>query len=152
MTGNTLAGRILLPLLVLLTSGCLIVPHRAVRLHGVIVPQTATTTIQPGASTREDVLHCLGRPERVEENGRYFIYQWTMSYATLVVAASAGYSGSMVAVPVSTETHFLCLEFAPDGRLLRSERLHDASLFKSLHKTVDPWMNQSTPHPPGVSP
>jgi hypothetical protein len=128
-------------------AGCVVIPHKPTRVSGVVVPDSAAAGLSAGEVTREEVLHRLGRPERVEENGRFFFYQWTTSsVGWLLVAASpaAPGAGGMAGGDIPTAKWFLCMEFSPKGKLVRCERVRGA-VNKADDTTLGPWMRQTTP-------
>ena len=138
--------RILLPALSLL-AGCVVVPlpHPAMLVKGVQLPERSTNPLQPGVTTRQDVLLTLGTPTRVEANERYYFYLWTTS----TVAVAFGSIPPMAAsADVPTEKWFVCLEFGPDGRLVRWERFKEGTFSPSENDTLKAWMEKSSPTPP----
>jgi len=149
MNGRALSLALLLATTGLL-SGCLVVPHKATLLHGTEVPEAATRTLQPGTTSREDVLHLLGRPTTMEDGERFFFYHWTMSSVLIVAGGEGGAGGG----EIPTQRRFVCLEFDPAGRLVRWARVADGALFKSEAKTIKAWIAAppSAPARPGVPP
>ncbi len=93
--------------LVLLT-GCVVVPvfQEAPFKDDVIEP------LKVGKSTRADVLMALGEPRFVSVDERYFAYTAGQLHAVLIVGG--GYQAA--ALPIAT-THFLVVEFAPNGTI-----------------------------------
>jgi hypothetical protein len=74
--------------------------------------------IEPGVTTRADVLLALGDPDFRLEDDRYFVYDWTETHAVMGVIIAYGGAGGGVAAAVG-DRHALAFEFAPDGRLAR---------------------------------
>ena len=151
MNRRALAGRMLLAGVALGSAGCLVIPHEPTRVSGVVVPEAASATLKPGGVTREEVLHQLGRPERVEENGRFFFYRWTTSsVGWLLIAGSpaAPGAGGIAGGDIPTAKWFLCLEFSADGQLVRCERVRGA-VNKADDGTLGPWMQKTATYPPG---
>ncbi len=68
--------------------------------------------LKVGKSTRADVLMALGEPPIVSVDERVFAYTAGQLHAVLIVAV--GYQAA--ALPIAT-THFLVVEFAPNGTI-----------------------------------
>jgi outer membrane protein assembly factor BamE (lipoprotein component of BamABCDE complex) len=135
----------LLAAAVVILSGCMVVPHGERTMRGVEVPREATAAIEAGQTSREDVLHLLGRPDRVDEDGRFFFYQWTSSAATFF-AIIGGYSAAyIVAAEIPSGTDSVCLEFSPAGELVRWARVHSDEVIKSYEKTAQGWKEAAEP-------
>jgi outer membrane protein assembly factor BamE (lipoprotein component of BamABCDE complex) len=111
-------------LCLLLNTGCLYIPlpeHAATGARSTgsskVTPEIVSS-LQPGRSTRTDVLLLLGKPEERHEADRFLIYRW--SAVTGMVAV--GVPGGGGATDVVTDYAY-CLEFSEDGVLKRHERL-----------------------------
>lgn len=86
-------------------------------------------------TTRADVLMTLGNPDRRTEGDRYFGYWWTVGeFATILAVPSIG-----GVTEVYSRPHMLMLEFDPDGRVKRMQKLSKES-FPLLDREVDEWM------------
>ena len=127
-----------------LLSGCLVVPHKASVMIGTEVPEKVTQPLQPGVTTRQDVLHLLGRPDRIEEDGRYYFYHWTKSSVFWMIWG--GYGG--VGGEIPTEKEFVCLEFGPGSRLVRWERVKAGPSSKSGDAAINTWKEKTVTTPP----
>jgi outer membrane protein assembly factor BamE (lipoprotein component of BamABCDE complex) len=85
-------------------GGCILIPTPSVSGYSVITNKTIES-LEPGKTTRADVLLILGEPGERLEDDRIFVYHWEQV---------AGFG----MVPTSlTNDHYLALEFRPDNRL-----------------------------------
>jgi outer membrane protein assembly factor BamE (lipoprotein component of BamABCDE complex) len=99
---------------VTLLAGCIIVPvdyTQAGSRHN--VSEKTAATLQPGESTKEEVLLRLGEPDRVSDNERLLGYAWTKVKALVVFGAY--YTGGIAEVPKSS---VLKLTFDAQDRLV----------------------------------
>ncbi len=98
------------------STGCLVWPFPTGDLlsgRGRILPEYASP-LEPGQTTREDVLLRLGEPDVVLDGGSVFIYQWTEVRGFVAF----GGHGTAVAIPIPGHRD-LRLEFDAQGRLIR---------------------------------
>ncbi len=91
-------------------SGCILIPTPSVVDYSVITNKTIES-LEPGKTTRADVLLKLGEPGERLEDDRIFVYHWKQVAGFGMVPTALG--GSM------TNDHYLSLEFGPDNRLKR---------------------------------
>jgi len=113
-----------LVLVALLLEGCvfLAVPtpeHGLVAGRGV-VDEALMATLQPGVTTREDVLLQFGEPDATIRHERLFVYRWDRVQGYWLFVAGGGYSGVAAAGTIPRK-HLLLLEFGDDGTLRRFE-------------------------------
>lgn len=102
-------------ILCLLATGCLPVPTPPHGL-GVVLDEETFAALRPGEVTRADVLLTLGEPHHRLDEDRCLMYEWEVAYGYVIVG------GAMQAYPIPVVApHYLCLEFAGDGRLLRRD-------------------------------
>jgi len=87
-------------------GGCILIPTPSVVGYSVITDKTIES-LEPGKTTRADVLLKLGEPGERLENDRIFVYHWEQV---------AGFGIGPTAL---TNDHYLALEFGPDKRLKR---------------------------------
>ncbi|MFN8626591.1 MAG: hypothetical protein U0587_11515 [Candidatus Binatia bacterium] len=97
-----------------LLAGCVVVPTIP---HGIgaVVDRKTRNSFQPGTSTRADVLLALGDPPYRFQDDRFFMYAWDVAYGYVGVAYAGG-------APLRA-FHYLCLEFGPDGVLVRRKEI-----------------------------
>ena len=67
--------------------------------------------LDPGTTSRTDVLMAMGSPDSRHHDDRYFVYGWIQVYAA--GTAGAGSSGEVL-----WDSHRLILKFDADGRLV----------------------------------
>lgn len=139
-------------LLFMLLPGCIVIPHAERPLEGVAVPPAATSTIRTEVTTREDVLHLLGTPNRVDEDGRYFFYQWRLSSALWLAAVGGPYSAAIIGGQIPSGSDSVCIEFDGSDRVVRWGRVHSDRLIKSFEKTAEGWKQVATPPPAAGGP
>jgi hypothetical protein len=102
-----LAGGVLLP------AGCLVIPvdyHAAGSRHN--VSPKSGERLQPGVSTRADVLLALGEPDFSSEDGGRLGYAWTKVKAIWFVG---GYGGG--AAGEALRSYVLEVTFDPESRM-----------------------------------
>jgi len=87
-------------------GGCILIPTPSVVGYSVITDKTIES-LEPGKTTRADVLLKLGEPGERLEDDRIFVYHWEQV---------AGFGIGPTAL---TNDHYLALEFGPDKRLKR---------------------------------
>ena len=91
-------------------SGCFLIPTPSVVGYSVI-PNKTIESLEPGKTTRADVLLKLGEPSERLEDDRVFVYHWEQVAGFGMVPTALG--GTI------TNDHYLGLEFGRDNRLKR---------------------------------
>ncbi len=89
-------------------GGCILIPTPSVVGYSEITNKTIES-LEPGKTTRADVLLILGEPGERLENDRIFVYHWKQVAGFGMIPTALG--GSM------TNDHYLALEFGSDNRL-----------------------------------
>ena len=117
-------------------SGCVVVPIPPIGTDE-ITPETLGR-LQPGKTTRIEVLMSLGDPTRRLEADRFFVYDWSESH--WMVIAGAPLRG---AVGTFGDTHRLAIEFSKSGRIARLKQFASYSK-KTLDEDLDAWVNRAT--------
>ena len=87
-------------------GGCILIPTPSVVGYSVITDKTIES-LEPGKTTRADVLLKLGEPGERLEDDRIFVYHWEQV------------AGFGIGPTSLTNNHYLSLEFGPDKRLKR---------------------------------
>lgn len=144
-----------IPLLAFATvvGGC-VLPLVPENLHE--VPERSIAAIQPGISTRADVLLLLGNPTRREAEGAYFLYEWERLHG----GAALGFPFTF-ALAHSDSCHLLAIQFASNALVSRVRVFHGehqtcadlpgamcagvCARDKALRAQVDAWMVEATP-------
>lgn len=98
-------------------SGCLPLPYPPIA-NNKITEQTLMT-IQPGTSTRADVLLTLADPTIRGDQDNYFIYNWQQGHGGLVFFMGGGGGAAPVAALGSGSCNSFVISFTPDGRVRR---------------------------------
>lgn len=117
------------------STGCLVWPFPTGDLlsgRGRILPEYASP-LEPGQTTREDVLLRLGEPDVVLDGGSVFIYQWTEVRGFVTF----GGHGTAVAIPIPGHRD-LRLEFDAQGRLTRKTFGKQANTESTRRRALDP--------------
>jgi len=96
--------------------------------------------IEPGVTTRIDVLMTLGEPDRRVEEDRYFVYEWSETHAVVGVIVGGGYQAGVLGTAELGDRNALALEFGPDARVTRVKTF-TRSTQGVLWEDVDEWMN-----------
>ena len=91
-------------------SGCFLIPTPSVVGYSEITNKTIES-LEPGKTTRADVLLILGEPGERLENDRIFVYHWEQIAGFGMIPTALGAS--------ITNDHYLAFEFGPDNRLKR---------------------------------
>lgn len=119
-----------------LVAACLPIPVPPHAL-GVVPDRDAFASLAVGMSRRADVVLTLGEPHYRLDGDRFLMYEWTVAYGYLIF----GGPGAAAALPVSAP-HYLCFEFAPDGRLVRKDELAGA-IYSEPDKAIDKCVHPS---------
>lgn len=123
--------------ILLFSGGCIIlpIPHPASSVRsrpGIVRPEDAAF-IQPGVTTREQVLLCLGQPDDHWRDQQVFYYHWSTSTLGLFVAFDRW------SEYIECEKHHaLFIEFDSNSHVTRSELKQgdDAVRLKELWPTL----------------
>ena len=100
-------------MILLFNSSCVYVPlpaHDLTSQKGVIDDELIES-LEPGETTREDLLLLLGAPDTQYEHDRYFIYEWEATEGAFVAAGGGG--------DFIVNAHYFCVEFDEDNRIKR---------------------------------
>lgn len=106
-----------------------------------ITPETLGR-LQPGKTTRVDVLMSLGDPTRRLEADRFFVYDWSEKHWMLVIGAPL-----RGAVGTFGDTHRLAIEFSESGRIARLKQFSSYSK-KALDDDLDTWVKHAVEQTP----
>ncbi|HMK14382.1 MAG TPA: hypothetical protein VK460_05155 [Burkholderiales bacterium] len=87
-------------------GGCMFIPTPSVSGYSVITDKTINS-LEPGKTTRADILLKLGEPGERLGDDRIFVYHWEQVAGIGMVPTSL------------TNDHYLALEIGPDNRLKR---------------------------------
>ncbi len=105
----------LLVLLIIVTTGCIILPIPTPE-HGEGLREVEVNQLlQLGKTTRADVLLRLGEPAKRLEEDRFFVYGWRRIHVHWVMLIMGGGGAD---APQS-HPHYLTLEFTSEGQLKR---------------------------------
>ncbi|RMF21982.1 MAG: hypothetical protein D6760_08375 [Deltaproteobacteria bacterium] len=122
-------------------AGCVVVPvitpeHGLLAGHGAI-EQAEAVRLEPGETTREDVLLRFGEPSASLDGDRVFVYHWqtALGYVLWLVGGPGQAAGG--AAPIARD-RVLLLEFGDDGILLR-RKLAKLPVGSSLSSSIDEW-------------
>ena len=117
-----------------LAAGCIIVPTPPIPVDG--IPQQRIDALEPGVTTRADVLMAFGDPTLRLEDDRYFAYDWG------VVHFAGAVGGAPQAYPfVIPDSHRLAIEFDAGGRIAR---LHVFARMKTktMEQEFEAWLKE----------
>ena len=100
--------------LVAVSPGCVLIPLPE---HGLVfglgeISESAADALQPGVTTREDVLLSFGEPAESSDDQKTLVYYWSVWAG--VIATYGGGNGY-------TRNYSYFLDFDDDGVLVRSE-------------------------------
>lgn len=133
--------------LILLSSGCIVIPTPEHRIQGrVPCDSDKTTFMVKDTTSKEEVLLQLGEPDLVLNRERIFVYRWEMVAAYLAVG---GYGAGAVG-PIQ-RINFLIIEFDDKNRVSRHEVR--GSVFSSRTPPVETFgsiQQSSSPPTPGA--
>jgi outer membrane protein assembly factor BamE (lipoprotein component of BamABCDE complex) len=107
---------------VLMVSGCVVVPtpeHGLIEGRG-LIDRAAQETVQPGVTTREEVLLRFGEPDATLRQQEVFVYYWSRVQGYFAYAVAAGYTGAAGGGPIG-RVHLFLIEFDKAGRVRRCE-------------------------------
>jgi len=147
--GRTLV-RAFLPVFAISASGCPFLLPTPGAQHG--APSSEVVhKIEPGVTTRADILMMLGDPDHRADEDRYFVYDWSETRAVIGIIVAAGYQAFPIGAGLGVR-NALALEFGPDGRVTRiktfardMEGLQDvgrehATTERLLWEDIQAWM------------
>jgi hypothetical protein len=120
--------------------GCLVLPvptpeHGLVSGTG-IVSEEETRLLEPGRTTRADVLLHFGQPALSRCQEQVLVYHWAVAHGWLIVAVGGPYAAAVVPIPIP-KSYLVLFAFDADGRLAHVER--GADLFAARPKP-EPWL------------
>jgi outer membrane protein assembly factor BamE (lipoprotein component of BamABCDE complex) len=118
----------------ILLAGCIIIPvptpEHSTASSRAFIEAEEIARIQPGKTTREEILLRYGAPDAALKNQQLFVYSWDRIAAYLLVAWGAPeYGGGGETVPVGRE-HTLFIEFDEDNIVRRVALKEGTSLDK----------------------
>lgn len=119
----------------LVATGCVYIPtpaHDLLAGRGMI-EKSRTADLQPGTSTREEILLRFGEPDATLRRQRVFVYRWTRIQGYLIVAG--GNSGDVFPVGKTT---LLLFQFDDAGRLERYA-FTGVGLSPSIPQRAEQW-------------
>ncbi len=121
-------------------GGCILIPTPSVSGYSVITNK-AIESLEPGKTTRADVLLKLGEPGERLENDRIFVYHWEQVAGFGMVPTALG--GSI------TNDYYLGLEFGPDNRLKRVKEFSGDWLhpLTSPSRSLGQWTSEKPESP-----
>jgi hypothetical protein len=103
--------------------GCLLIPvdyHAAGSRHN--VDAGVRSKLQPGVTTKEEVLLMLGEPDLVSEDGQHFGYAWSkVKLIVILVAPTGGDAGEW------GRNYVLHIAFDADQRVVEFGRIDSES-------------------------
>lgn len=131
---------VLLVLTGVVLSGCILIPTPSVAGYRVI-PDKTIESLEPGKTTRADVLLKLGEPGERLEDDRIFVYHWEQVAGFGMIPTALG--GSI------TNDYYLGLEFGPDNRLKRVKEFSEGWLdpLPSPSRNFGQWMSDKSESP-----
>jgi hypothetical protein len=109
--------------------GCILIPTPPMGIHE--IPAERLATLQPGKTTRIDVLMVFGNPDIRLRDDRVFIYRWDRVRAV---------GGAIGGAPLAINDHYaFAIEFDGSGRVARSG---DFSAFShdGFATELDKWL------------
>ena len=115
-------------------SGCFLIPTPSVVGYSVITDKSIES-LEPGKTTRADVLLKLGEPGERLEGDRIFVYHWVHVTGFGVMPTDMG---------TITHDHYLGLEFGPDNRLKRVKEFSGGWLhpLTTPSRTLGQWTSE----------
>ena len=109
--------------------------HDLISQKGVIDDELIKS-LEPGETTREDLLLLVGAPEYQLEQERYFIYEWEVHESAIIVPGG----GREIVI-----AHYFCVEFDEENRIKRFAHFK-SGLFKSKVDALiekNKWIHES---------
>jgi len=107
-----------------------------------------TLNIHPEATSKSQVINCLGEPDIFWETERIYVYKWGRLQAVVIGFIPAGYNGLFFALPIE-EKKALLIQFNENDRV---KRIGTATVptSKSYGEFLVDWLDQGnkiTPQP-----
>jgi len=142
---------------VLLLNACVVIPTDFVGTHKG-VPESVVRAIEPGTTTRADILLQLSEPWIRGKGDGYFVYSWVESLgggATVGAVSPVGLVGGVV--ETSFRCHCLVVQFSALGQVERITTLTDAgtavdmTVFpcpdERVQEAIQQWLAKSPARP-----
>ena len=115
---------IVLPVISVALIGCLYIPMAE---HGLLsgramIRQADIDALEPGKTTRADVLLKFGDPAERFDDDEYFCYRWVRVRGVLIFW-DPGVFGDDIGDAEFGKTHYFCAQFSPENLLVRGEHI-----------------------------
>lgn len=120
-------------------SSCVYIPtpeHFLVSERAVI-SNKAIKSLEPGKTTRAEVLLLFGDPTSRYDQDRFFVYSWELIHGYLLVY-QVGLAGG------GTKLHYLCCEFTPENLLRRFKHFKGGTTFNDPTERMNEWMAEKS--------
>ncbi len=143
-------GRILVNTLVItmaVISSCVYIPtpEHLLLSERAVISNKAIKSLEPGKTTRAEVLLLFGDPTNRHQQDRFFVYSWELVHGYLLV-----YGVGLAGAP--SNLHYLCCEFTPDNLLRRFKHFKGGSLFDDPTERMNGWMAEKSILPKNSKP
>ena len=131
-------------------SGCMYIPtpEHFLLSDRAEISSEAIKSLEPGKTTRAEVLLLFGDPATRHGQDCFFVYSWELVHGYFVW--SFGY-GTGDVVPTS-KLHYLCFEFTPDNLLRRFKHFKGGTTFNDPTERMNKWMAEKSILPKNSKP
>lgn len=123
-----------------LTQGCVIIPVPEKCVSGDKVTKTELTSINPGITTKFEIVELLGNPDVLWLDENVFAYKWKMIWALMPWIVPAGY-GVVGGCEEFTIDYVLLVQFDLNDRVVRFEQIK-RPMFTSYGELLENWAQQ----------
>ncbi len=146
-------GRILVNTLVItmaVISSCVYIPtpEHLLLSERAVISNKAIKSLEPGKTTRAEVLLLFGDPTSRYDQDRFFVYSWRLIHGYFIWAIAPG-AGDVLP---TTNLHYLCFEFTTDNLLRRFKHFKGGSLFDDPTERMNEWMAEKSILPKNSKP
>ena len=123
-----------------LAPGCLFIPVPETCVSGEEVTPEELASIEPGKTTKSEIIESLGNPDVLWLDENIFAYNWKTVWAIMPWVIAGGYQAAG-GIEEFTKDYVLLIQFGQNDRVARFERLK-RSMFTSYGQMLRSWANQ----------
>ena len=123
-----------------LAQGCAFIPLPEKCVSGKEVTKNELISINPGITTKTEIVDVLGEPDVVWLDENIFAYNWKMRWAIMPWVIAGGYS-AVGGIEEFTKDYVLLIQFDHNDRVVRFERIK-RSMFTSYGEMLENWTKQ----------
>ncbi len=133
--------------LLFLAPSCLFIPVPEKCVSGEEVTPEELSSIEPGKTTKSEIIERLGNPDVLWLDENIFAYNWKTVWAIMPWFVAGGYQAAG-GIEEFTKDYVLLIQFDQNDSVARFERLK-RSMFTSYGAMLKSWANHDNESGPG---